>query len=94
MNKLCLISAMIIFPTIALGEDYYVHLPAQTSFIRIAPSADYLMTAVDPGTHKEVFSMKPGACIRGPLSIKSPDETVVFTLGDGVDYPTGCSAKK
>jgi hypothetical protein len=43
------------------------------------------------GTVREVFSMNPGACLRGPLRFKDADGKVQFSLDPGIDYPTDCS---
>lgn len=39
---------------------------------------------------KTFFNMEPGGCLRGPLTFFDEDGSVMFRLGAGVDYPSGC----
>jgi hypothetical protein len=39
-----------------------------------------------------VIILQPGACLRGPLQVRTLDGTQMATLPAGTDYPRGCSA--
>lgn len=76
-----LIAAFLALPAIVWAEDW-----------RPGDIAHYyvMMVDFDKSMHKS-FTMDLGACLRGPLKFYDVDEKVVFELGMGTDFPTGCS---
>lgn len=41
-------------------------------------------------SHKKIFEMSKGVCLRGPLVIYDHDEKEVFKLESGAYYPADC----
>jgi hypothetical protein len=90
MRVICLIAALAVIP--AYAQDSWKP-EAIDAFPAFKGSFEYpLIVFSDKSYTHEIFKMEKGACLRGPLTIQSPDGLVVFSLTGGGEYPPGCAS--